>query len=798
MEHSHSTDEGGGEEEEESGGGNENEDQQQQITAPAAATAFACTTCGIRFSRRANRDRHIRLVHNNISRVFDCTFCGAFFDSIEKLRQHRESHEPSTGFVKRDSAFRKSCIIYQKTYGKKMLTLEDAFMEDKKDMTNLLSFQLAERKSAKVGIIYHVEFARLQVQGQSETAGADGNEAAGDEGGGGEEEENSQDISLATDAEERIYEVCLRAPSSLVTMASNFQNVIFAAQQNIELRAVDFVENGSGWRLNCVLRADIEIGSCPALNGSCGLVSIDFHKSLDRVKKSKDVQRCFLHACAFHFVRSQNLAKLNRYIKKNFVVKIASPVKVVDIPRFERHNSHLKLKINVIFAEDDAEGKKKIYPLIFSKRVDAKHHITLILYKTEAEGKILNHYAYVTNVDKFLRCCYKRGHNYSYEKSITCLNCFTKFSIRSKTKMKQHYALCLKNEPQAIKVPQEGSTVHFKNYVNKFSAHFVGFFDFESCHRKQMYECDKCCKVKEGDETICPHQTLVKAVQEPITYSYLILDRNEKIVFNNTYTGEDCVKKFLEELISIEEDLLAVLNANILINMTPNDETVYQAATNCHICEEELDDDKVRDHCHITGDFLGAAHNTCNLQRVERKTISMFCHNLTGYDGHFLMQQLGSIEGVKKMNALPYNTERFRCIEMNSFRFLDSLSFLNASLSELMENLKRNKLHTFPIIDQLEIYSAEDVKKKELILRKGVYPYEYVTSIQKLEKTLGIPEKKHFFSSLTNSGISEEDYLHSKKVFQDFHCSNMVSCTHTHTHTHTHARFFLKNIFSSL
>jgi len=47
--------------------------------------------------------------------------------------------------------------------------------------------------------------------------------------------------------------------------------------------------------------------------------------------------------------------------------------------------------------------------------------------------------------------------------------------------------------------------------------------------------------------------------------------------------------------------------------MTANDWYVYNTTTDCHMCEV-LGDDMVRDHCHITGKFRGAAHKVCNLQ----------------------------------------------------------------------------------------------------------------------------------------------------------------------------------------
>ena len=779
---------------------------------------FVCTTCGIKFARKFNRDRHMRLSHNNITQVFDCTFCGAFFNTVEKLQQHREQHKPSTGFVVKDSAFRKKCVVYRKTYDEKMLTLENAFNADKDDMLQLITFEVGERKSMKMGVIYHVEFARIQPQlggaagdnedvvnlsgeretnemgeretgegGEQVTEGENGPhvDEAGEENENEGEEENEnesereneneeEDISAAINVAEDLYEVCLRAPSTLVTTSTNIAHVLQTARHYIQNRVDDFIENGSGWRLNAVICADIEIGTCAALNGSCNLVAIDFLKALKSTRVSKDMQQCFFHACAYHFVETENRLILDEFIKKHFVVRISNPVQVKDIARFERDNSHINWKINVMYLEGE-----QLFPLIFSKKIDVQHHITLLLYKTEVHGKVVSHYSYVTNVNKLLRKVYKQGGSISYEKSLNCLNCFSKFCEQGNgpENLKKHYELCSKNKPQAVKVPVEGDVIEFRNHINKFPSYFVGFFDFESCHKKQQYECAKCEKVDEQDDIECPHKTLTKAVQEPITYSYLIMDKHGKIMFNNTYTGKDCVQKFLEELVAIESDLAAVLNGNELLNMSSLDEQIFQNATNCHICDTELGIDKVRDHCHVSGDFLGAAHNICNLQRVEKKSIPMFCHNLTGYDGHFLMQHLGKIKGIRTLDALPYNTEKFRTIEINMFHLKDSLSFLNASLSELMNNLLLNKSHTFPIIDQLGLYEPNECKKKKMILQKGIYPYEYVTSIEKLRRTKRIPKQKHFFSTLTNSSVSDADYAHSKKVFKAFQCQDLVDYT---------------------
>ena len=48
--------------------------------------------------------------------------------------------------------------------------------------------------------------------------------------------------------------------------------------------------------------------------------------------------------------------------------------------------------------------------------------------------------------------------------------------------------------------------------------------------------------------------------------------------------------------------------------MTVHDKSVYDNSTPCHICNEELGKDKVRDHYHLSGKFRGAAHEVCNLK----------------------------------------------------------------------------------------------------------------------------------------------------------------------------------------
>ena len=92
-------------------------------------------------------------------------------------------------------------------------------------------------------------------------------------------------------------------------------------------------------------------------------------------------------------------------------------------------------------------------------------------------------------------------------------------------------------------------------------------------------------------------------------------------------------------------------------------------------------------------------------------------------------------------------------------RFIDSFKFLSASLDTLVNNLQDEAFNN------LEKYYSGD--KLNLVKRKGVYPYEYMDSMERFEENK-LPPKKAFYSRLTGEGISNEDYKHAKKVWDVF------------------------------
>ena len=95
----------------------------------------------------------------------------------------------------------------------------------------------------------------------------------------------------------------------------------------------------------------------------------------------------------------------------------------------------------------------------------------------------------------------------------------------------------------------------------------------------------------------------------------------------------------------------------------------------CHICEQEFGDYektgeifKVRDHCHFTGKYRGAAHNQCNLKCRKPLILQVVFHNLQGYDTHLFIKQLAKVSG--DLSCIPSTEESI-------FHFLKKLKLVN-------------------------------------------------------------------------------------------------------------------------
>ena len=96
-------------------------------------------------------------------------------------------------------------------------------------------------------------------------------------------------------------------------------------------------------------------------------------------------------------------------------------------------------------------------------------------------------------------------------------------------------------------------------------------------------------------------------------------------------------------------------------------------------------------------------------------------------------------------------------------RFVDSFKFLQTSLANLVSNLQPSDFKNLNRVIKQNI---------SLLTRKGVYPYDYVSSIDKLKETK-LPSKEDFYSKLNDEEISDEDYQHAINVWNTFNCQTL-------------------------
>ena len=116
-----------------------------------------------------------------------------------------------------------------------------------------------------------------------------------------------------------------------------------------------------------------------------------------------------------------------------------------------------------------------------------------------------------------------------------------------------------------------------------------------------------------------------------------------------------------------------------------------------------------------------------------------------------------------EIRCFPTNAEKYISFSLGNLRFIDSVNFLLSNLEKLV-----NGNDEFPIMNKL----MPEENKRQLLLKKGIYPYEYMDSFEKFHET-SLPEKEKFYSSLSGKGITDEEYAHAKQVWEAFGCRNL-------------------------
>ena len=315
-----------------------------------------------------------------------------------------------------------------------------------------------------------------------------------------------------------------------------------------------------------------------------------------------------------------------------------------------------------------------------------------------------------------------------------------------------------------VEMPEEGKNkLSFQNWHKQLPTRYVIYADFEALTTK--IQGPQLNPTKSNTQNTQHH--------EACSYCYIVVRCDGQTEPPVEYRGPNAAEHLLKALQGEEQKIKEALADPQPMGMTRDDWKAHRHATTCHICEKALDGDSVRDHSHITGKYRGAAHSACNLKlRLSPKTttIPVVFHNLRGYDSYLLMQAISKVEG--KVSCIPNNTEKYISFSLGQLRFIDSAQFLLASLNKLVA---ANPPQAFKI-------TACHEPKRDLLMRKGVYPYEYMDSWGRFEETR-LPPKEAFYSKLSDAHIGDEDYAHTQRVWEAFDCKTMGDYTDLYCHT---------------
>ena len=437
---------------------------------------------------------------------------------------------------------------------------------------------------------------------------------------------------------------------------------------------------------------------------------------------------------------------------------LSFPTTLQQIDIFERKN-----KVN-IFVFGIADGF--VCPLRKPKQNDeGRRVIDLILLTFMIEEKQKTHYCWIKNLSRLLDSqVTKKKAEYQI-----CRNCLNYFAPE---KLAVHQESCLSFDAVKIQMPPEGSTMKFRNYNRNMEFPYVLYADFEA--RLEKVATAAPSPSKSFTQTIQKHK--------PVSFCiHLVSDywKPRPILYRAKNDDEDIGKKFVEVL----RDFLKTLHEKTPqkpMEFDRKDAEKFKSATHCFICKEPFEGtkNKVRDHCHFTGKFRGAAHSKCNLLFRVPNFVPVFLHNLKNYDAHFIVKALGTVPGDTK--CIANNEEKYISFSKKfkvgekivkdevkpkwmEARFLDSAGFMNTSLANLVKNLD----------DENFAQTKKVFKDKwKLFQRKGVFPYEWLDSTEKFKET-SLPEKEAFFSQLVGKGISDDEWEHANRVWTEMGMKNM-------------------------
>ena len=304
-----------------------------------------------------------------------------------------------------------------------------------------------------------------------------------------------------------------------------------------------------------------------------------------------------------------------------------------------------------------------------------------------------SHYVYIKDFNRFMLDETNNNNKKWIYKS--CLQCVSRENVLIRRKED-----CLSiNGVQSVGV--EEGIIDFQNYFKQLVVPFKIQADFE-------YNLESI-EIYEGSYTKKHHD------HAPCSFAYKVIcidDKFKKPIV--VYRSENAAYEFIKAIINGYKYCKKIKNKHFKKNLIMSEEEeLFQQSSSCWIFEKLIDNDneKVGDHCHVTGKFRGTAHWNCNLNFQLTKKVPVIFRNLKGYDSHLIFSELNKFN--VKISVIPNGLEKYMAFFLSkNLVFIDSMQFLNFSLDKLVKNLP----------DEDFKYLIEEFGSKNLELLKQKMP----------------------------------------------------------------------------
>ena len=514
---------------------------------------------------------------------------------------------------------------------------------------------------------------------------------------------------------------------------------------------------------------------------------------------NKDDDKCILYCMLAHkYVNDEkvqaNKSRSSTYAKFIEAKEIKEPENQIypieilkDIPKFEKLND---IKINVFEYDEKYENLNIIY------NTRKRNENTINILNMVQGDK--NHLVYIKDISKLLRLP-----NDNNNKKYWCIQCLSK-AFDSVEDLEKHHEICFNHESIRCVLPHkyvEGETIlnhkgvevirkqedviKFTNYQNEFKHPFHILMDFEAT-LEPINNDPSIIK-----NTIKTQKHIANSCG--IKYSCIHEQYSEPIILINENTQYKVMEKVINEIERLAKKSYDLTQQNKK-HCLKADTTIIK----CQECNVSFNDKNkaVIHHDHITGEYISTICNQCNLRYQYRKFIPVYVHNLRGYDSHFIIPALNSFgykqESSKNISCIPCNEEKYisfsKMIKVDEYtykgkqidimyeiRFLDSMSFMMSSIDKLTLNIKSECKTTEELRKAFKNTSEhfKDDVQFNLMTSKGVYPYEYIDSYDKLLECK-LPPIQNFYSKLTDSHCTQEDYKKAVTVWKAFNCKTIL------------------------